>query len=251
MAWHARLDDRGLVGGWVSELFASGWTNLNSRPPLPLPESQPGKADRRLRPGQLYTPPPPGPGIAPESVGDLEAWRRLIENAAETDASLPGRLTRAFRGMSPLLAAAICSGLQEQDTSAADWQRAWDRWRVWVDKAREGSLLPGPDWLWSLAGQDHEHDVKSAAAPQQLLFNVHEAVQQRHTLLTPTAPSAEDRFAKVRRGLLCDTLLLAYARVSSLRVEGVTHRMPAHTHATACRRKRQQQLHSSRLLCGL
>ena len=212
MAWHARLDDRGLVGGWVSELFASGWTNLNSRPPLPLPESQPGKADRRLRPGQLYTPPPPGPGIAPESVGDLEAWRRLIENAAETDASLPGRLTRAFRGMSPLLAAAICSGLQEQDTSAADWQRAWDRWRVWVDKAREGSLLPGPDWRWSLAGQDHEHDVKSAAAPQQLLFNVHEAVQQRHTLLTPTASSAEDRFAKVRQGLPCGVVLLANGR---------------------------------------
>ena len=79
---------------------------------------------RPLSPGFEYRPPPPAPGVAPDDAPDLAEWRDVVTRAA--DASVMGSskskggtkgtpgvergMVRAFRGVSPALAATLLAG---------------------------------------------------------------------------------------------------------------------------------------------
>ena len=79
---------------------------------------------RPLSPGFEYRPPPPAPGVAPDDAPDLAEWRDVVTRAADLSVigsskskggtkGTPGverGMVRAFRGVSPALAATLLAG---------------------------------------------------------------------------------------------------------------------------------------------
>ena len=126
---------------------------------------------RPMSPGFGYSPPPPAPGIPPDSVTSAEEWRQTVtaatamvaearnapstkkyknENArlkAEAKAAKAGEpgiekgMVRAFRGVSPALASALALGAGVPPTATPDdgallddaaWSRLHGEWEAWI-----------------------------------------------------------------------------------------------------------------------
>ena len=122
---------------------------------------------RPLSPGFEYRPPPTAPGVAPDDAPALAEWRDVVTRAAALVAEdrvksskskggtktagtnlqqqiTPGvekGMVRAFRGVSPALAATLLAGSgagvgSDPSPSAltdADWRAIHEEWRRWVD----------------------------------------------------------------------------------------------------------------------
>ena len=115
---------------------------------------------RPLSPGFEYRPPPPAPGVAPDDAPDLAEWRDVVTRAADLSVigsskskggtkGTPGverGMVRAFRGVSPALAATLLAGSgagvgsrvagADPSPSALDddaWRALHEEWRRWVD----------------------------------------------------------------------------------------------------------------------
>ena len=122
---------------------------------------------RPLSPGFEYRPPPPAPGVAPNDAPALAEWRDIVTRAAALVADdrvksskskggtkggttrqqqpTPGvekGMVRAFRGVSPALAATLLAGSGANVGSSGPspsaltddaWRALHEEWRRWVD----------------------------------------------------------------------------------------------------------------------
>ena len=132
---------------------------------------------RPMSPGFEYHPPPPAPGIPPESTPTESEWRDVVTKATQLAADAqaernkggkggkggtkrtPGvekGMVRAFRGVSPALASTLLSGAGPETStlgpdppaSALDddaWCALHAEWRRWVDAATRAVNAVGSD----------------------------------------------------------------------------------------------------------
>ena len=133
---------------------------------------------RPMSPGFEYHPPPPAPGIPPESTPTESEWRDVVTKATQLAADAqaernkggkgggkggtkrtPGvekGMVRAFRGVSPALASTLLSGAGPETStlgpdppaSALDddaWRALHAEWRRWVDAATRAVNAVGSD----------------------------------------------------------------------------------------------------------
>jgi predicted ribosome quality control (RQC) complex YloA/Tae2 family protein len=127
-----------------------------------------------MSPGFEYNPPPPAPGIPPESTPTESEWRDVVTKATQLAADAqaernkggkggtkrtPGvekGMVRAFRGVSPALASTLLSGAGPETStlgpdppaSALDddaWRALHAEWRRWVDAATRAVNAVGSD----------------------------------------------------------------------------------------------------------
>jgi len=107
---------------------------------------------RRLAIGYPYSPPPPAPGIDPDSVDDgVNAWKDLLVRVAGTtddgeESEVHRCLVRAFRGVSPTLAKSLirCAGLENgvriSGVSDGDWSALYDEFQRWMRSVKSPSI---------------------------------------------------------------------------------------------------------------
>ncbi|ACO64165.1 predicted protein [Micromonas commoda] len=138
---------------------------------------------RPLSPGFEYRPPPPAPGVAPNDAPALAEWRDIVTRAAALPT--PGvekGMVRAFRGVSPALAATLLAGsganVGSSDPSPSAltddaWRALHEEWRRWVDAltgAVDAPADPIGAGLTPLSAASRAADPAGAGGPVGALF---------------------------------------------------------------------------------
>ena len=104
---------------------------------------------RPMSPGFPYVPPPPAPGVPPETVADADEWRGSVLAAAamarndrrakaKPESDVTRGMVRAFQGVSPALASALAANAGVSADASADaldddeWSALREEFSAWV-----------------------------------------------------------------------------------------------------------------------
>ncbi|GAQ80351.1 hypothetical protein KFL_000520210 [Klebsormidium nitens] len=104
---------------------------------------------RTLQTGSQYVLPPPASGLSPTDVQTLDDWADVLVRVDQPTASKS--LVRAFRGVSPTLAAELVSkaGVDPNkpfcDLTSEDRSRFFDAWKDWLERLEGRRFRPGID----------------------------------------------------------------------------------------------------------
>lgn len=104
---------------------------------------------RQVQTGSVYQLPPPGLGLSPSPSLSLDEWRSTLTSVAAND---PTRCAwtqccvRAFRGVSPTLAAQLaavagCGGGAVHGIRDDEWQRLYAAWQAWLTAVEHGTWV--------------------------------------------------------------------------------------------------------------
>ncbi|EEH54671.1 uncharacterized protein MICPUCDRAFT_35061 [Micromonas pusilla CCMP1545] len=104
---------------------------------------------RPISPGFKYAPPPAAPGVDPDAGLAATEWRELVA-AAKAAPGISKGLVRAFRGVSPALAAALASSVgvdpktNTADVADDDWIELHRAWLGWIESATSAAISDVP-----------------------------------------------------------------------------------------------------------
>lgn len=103
---------------------------------------------RQVQTGSVYQLPPPGLGLSPSPSLTLWEWRATLASVAANDPTRCGWAqccVRAFRGVSPTLAAQLaaaagCSSNTDVTTMREEeWERLYAAWQAWLTVVDQGT----------------------------------------------------------------------------------------------------------------